>query len=184
MGPIRECFDRTSIALAIATALTLTSAPADSSDLRKIPAPPLQRLNDASMRLPYAGTDHVAQHTIAKLPDDAIRVTNCDDSARGSLRDVLANVAANGDTVDLTQLPCSTITLTTGALVIDQNSITLQGPGPQLLSISGAGTQLDLYHRGTGQLTVNDLTVADGLNEQRQSAKGGCIHQGQTRGRC
>lgn len=41
-----------------------------------------------------------------------IPVTNCNDSGNGSLRAAIAE-AQNGDTVDMSVLTCSTITLTT-----------------------------------------------------------------------
>jgi len=49
-------------------------------------------------------------------------VVNCDDSGLGSLRDVVAG-AGSGDTVDMGQLSCSTITLTSGAIVVGQQDL-------------------------------------------------------------
>ena len=47
----------------------------------------------------------------------SIVVDNCNDAGAGSLRDAVDN-AADGDTIDLTQLACSTISLSTGAILI------------------------------------------------------------------
>jgi hypothetical protein len=58
-------------------------------------------------------------------------VTNCDDAGPGSLRDAVEN-AVDGDTVDLAKLTCSTITLTSGEIVVQVDQLALQGPGPGL----------------------------------------------------
>ena len=60
------------------------------------------------------------------LPAGAIVVTNCNDSGPGSLRDAFA-LAATGGSIDLTSMGCSTITLTTGAIVGSQDNLTLRG---------------------------------------------------------
>jgi len=159
-----RCVAPTSLAVAVSLVLSMSSGAADSSTSIRATSPTSDK---GSKDAPY--------HVAPALLQGRIPVTNCDDGGNGSLRGVLENVATSGDTVDLTELTCGLITLTTGALVIDQNTLTLQGPGAQFLKISGAGTQLDFYHRGIGQLTINDLTIADGLNSQRDSAKGGCI---------
>ena len=75
-----------------------------------------------------------APHEIPPVPANSIVVQNCNDSGNGSLRDALNN-ANSGDTIDLTQLSCSTITLTTGSLLFTETTITLQGPGSKYLSI-------------------------------------------------
>src|SRR5262245_35908870 len=56
-----------------------------------------------------------------------IVVENCDDSGSGSLREAYAS-AHDGDTVDLSALTCSTITLTNGPIVSapDAGYVTLQ----------------------------------------------------------
>lgn len=104
----------------------------------------------------------------------AIAVSNCDDSGPGSLRAALA-VATDGDTVDLNQLSCSAITLTTGALVASHGSITIAGPGSAALSISGSNSDSVLRHASLGVLTVSGLTLMDGFNSQPTYANGGCL---------
>ncbi|MBS0555801.1 MAG: hypothetical protein JSR27_00150 [Proteobacteria bacterium] len=96
----------------------------------------------------------------------------------GSLRYAAAN-AASGDTIDLTNTGCSTISLTTGgggAVSLAQADITLKGPGKTALTIQASNDRV-LSHFGTGTLTVNDLTVANGyLHPAFQvTAQGGCI---------
>ncbi len=78
---------------------------------------------------------------------NTLPVTSCTDDPGdpGSLRNVLAS-AAEGDTVDLSALTCSTITLVNGALdtsVLGEHhlyDVTLQGPGRDALTIDGRGS--------------------------------------------
>jgi hypothetical protein len=99
-------------------------------------------------------------------------VTSClDDTDPGTLRNVLAG-AAEGDTVDLSALTCSTITLTQGPLdssALGEHQlydVTLQGPGRDALTIDGGGVSQVLVVGGfssdKGTFTANDLTVANG----------------------
>jgi hypothetical protein len=104
----------------------------------------------------------------------AITVVNCDDDGPGSLRNALA-LAANGDTIDLTQLQCGTITLTTGALAAPVDDIALQGAGAATLEINAAHASRVLLHTGTGTLSVSGLTFADGNEASTSYATGGCI---------
>ncbi len=102
-------------------------------------------------------------------------VLSClDDGGPDTLRGVIAQ-ASSGDTINLTQLTCSTITLTKG--VIDTSlfgahpleGLVIQGPGRDFLTISGGGQSL-LFLVGSEQFsaenvfTVNDVTLADGVN--------------------
>jgi hypothetical protein len=116
---------------------------------------------------------------IPSVPANSIVVQNCNDSGSGSLRDAVDN-ANSGDTIDLTQLSCSTITLTTGSLVLTQEQITLQGRGSKYLSIDGNDTYPPLLHSGTGALYINDLTIEHGMKyftgAQTSDADGGCIY--------
>lgn len=112
-----------------------------------------------------------------RAPSNIQVVTNCNDSGSGSLRDAIAN-AGNGDTIDLTGLTCSTISLTTDTIVIAQATLALNGPGTSLTidggRIPGKGV---LYDTGLGGLQVHDLAIANGYNTQSAiDARGGCIH--------
>ena len=101
-------------------------------------------------------------------------VTSCaDDGSPGTLRAVAAQ-AHDGDTIDLTQLTCSTITLEHGAIdtsVLGTNplrSLTILGPGRDALTISADnGSAVFLMgmpgtYRYPGTLTLSNLTIADG----------------------
>jgi hypothetical protein len=124
-----------------------------------------------------------APHAIPPVPAASIVVQNCDDSGPGSLRQALLD-ASSGDTIDLTQLSCSSITLTTGSILFTQTTVTLQGPGSKYLSISGGDQYAPLLHDGTGTLYINDLTVEHGAkyftDAQVDDARGGCIFSGGT----
>lgn len=98
-------------------------------------------------------------------------VTNCNDSGTGSLRDTVA-IAASGDTIGLNQLNCSTITLTTGEIQILQNDLTLNGPGPSALQISGYESSRVFSHQGGGTLSINGLKTKYG---SPTTGGGGCI---------
>ena len=104
-------------------------------------------------------------------------VTNCNDDGSGSLRNAM-NGAVTGDTVDLSHLPCSTITLTTGALLAVVDNLTLLGPADHHLAIDG-GLSTHHYnnaiiHGGVGTLTMKDLTITD-AKYQDGAGLGGCI---------
>jgi len=108
----------------------------------------------------------------------AIVVTNCADSGSGSLRDAVSN-AADGDTIDLTQLGCGVISLSTGAIVMGASDLTLHGPGAHALTIMGVGGSGDgvLYDLGGGTLTVDGVDVAFGSKYRSDvNARGGCIY--------
>ena len=116
-------------------------------------------------------------------------VTSCaDDGSPGTLRSVIDS-AVDGDVVDLTQLTCSTITLTQGTIGTDflsdhpVNYLTIQGPGRDALTISGGGQFLVFAVGGYGLLpifTLNDVTIADGINVNTASPwyeSGACIFE-------
>ncbi|MEO5626348.1 MAG: choice-of-anchor Q domain-containing protein [Dokdonella sp.] len=112
------------------------------------------------------------------VPASAVLVTNCDDAGPGSLRDAV-NAAADGDTIDMTALTCSKITLATGAIGIGQDNLTLAGPGFGNLDIDAVGASRVLWHIGNGTLHVQDLDVTHGSKYVSDgasgNASGGCI---------
>ncbi len=108
----------------------------------------------------------------------ALVVSNCDDSGTGSLRDAVNN-AVDGDTIDLTQLSCSVISLSTGAILIGASGLTLQGPGSGHLLIQGSGGSGAgiLYDLGGGTLTLDGLDIAFGDKYRSDNpAHGGCVY--------
>jgi hypothetical protein len=103
-------------------------------------------------------------------------VTNCDDDGEGSLRVVLA-ASASGDTVDLSGLACSRISLVTGAVAARVDTVTLIGPAARELAIDGNGIDRVLLHYGAGSFTLRNLTVIRGLHQATGTnvGVGGCI---------
>jgi hypothetical protein len=94
---------------------------------------------------------------------DTIVVANTDDAGPGSLRQALAD-ANDGDVIDLTGLS-GTITLTTGQLLIE-DIVTITGPGPSVLTISGNNDDrvfaMDGGLTGTDAVTISGVTITDG----------------------
>jgi len=101
-------------------------------------------------------------------------VTNCEDSGAGSLRDAVA-AAASDDTINFSSLSCGRITLTSGAIAVTQDTLSLQGPGADVLTIDGYYGDRVFKHTGTGMLTLIDVTVARGKYESNVAPVGGCI---------
>ena len=122
--------------------------------------------------------ERLAAHTPPDVPPTSIPVSNCNDSGAGSLRDAVDS-AIDGDTIDLTALTCSTITLTSGAIAIPVDSLTIQGPNALLLNIDGGYSDRVFWHLGFGELTIADVSVSHGrkyLNEgDYGAAAGGCV---------
>lgn len=118
----------------------------------------------------------------ASLPTEAAATThvvsNCLDSGFGSLRDTVgAATTLTNDVVDLSMLPCSTITLTSGAIHVHQNDLILIGPDAKTLTIDGAASDRVIYHVGYGTLSFVNLTIANGKYKSSDVAvaRGGCI---------
>ena len=106
----------------------------------------------------------------------ATAVTNCDDAGPGSLRDTI-EAAVDGDTIDLSGLTCSRISLSTGAIIFGANSLAIQGPGENELMIDGALSGGVLYHLGSGTLIVNDLSIGYGFKYRSDNGvMGSCVH--------
>jgi hypothetical protein len=96
-------------------------------------------------------------------------VLNNADSGAGSLRDTLA-AAQSGDTIvfdpSLTQ---ETITLNSGPIALSSN-LTIDGPGANLLAISGNSASQLFTLSGSAQVTIANLTLTGGM-----ASKGGAI---------
>lgn len=123
-----------------------------------------------------SATASVTASSTPHVPANVV-VSNCEDSGSGSLRDAVSN-AVSGDTIDMTGLTCSTITLTTGTIAIGQSSLAFSGPGRNLLTVDAATSHAPvLYHLNTGTLLVENMTVSDGYKYNSSGdSLGGCIH--------
>jgi hypothetical protein len=91
-------------------------------------------------------------------------VTNTNDSGLGSLRNAIAN-ACPGGTITfapaLTSGGPATITLTSAELLIDKN-LTIQGPGANVLTISGNNNSRIFNIPSINTITITDLTISNG----------------------
>jgi hypothetical protein len=119
-----------------------------------------------------------ALRNAAPAPPNTIRriVTNCADDGEGSLRAVIA-ATGSGDTVDLSTLSCSEITLETGAIAVRLDSVTLVGPDTRTLVIDGNHSDRIFLHYGSGSFIVRNLTVRNGFDRATgfKLGIGGCI---------
>jgi hypothetical protein len=107
-------------------------------------------------------------------PAGTIPVTSCDDSGPGTLRDAVAN-AVSDDVIDLSQLSCSTISLTTGAMSVLVTDLTIQGPGRDALTIDAARASGIFAHYGAGTLTIDGLTLTNGYIVGYAYHGGACV---------
>ena len=96
-------------------------------------------------------------------------VSTCADSGSGSLR-AAVGASASGDTVDMSGLNCSPITLSTGAIQVTVANLTVLGKTQQTLAIDGGYKAAIFEHTGTGTLSVSDVTLRHGYY-----GAGGCI---------
>ena len=118
----------------------------------------------------------------ASSAEGAIAVTSCaDDGGPETLRAAVSS-AATGDTVDLTQLACATITLVSGQIEVHVDDLTINGAGAGALTIDGNDNGRVFHHDGIGTLALSGLTISHGradsanLNpDSSRAAYGGCI---------
>jgi predicted outer membrane repeat protein len=105
-----------------------------------------------------------------------ILVTSCaDDGSPGTLRSAIAS-AVNGDSIDLSTLTCSEITLASGQIPIGVDNLTLQGPGQNALTINGQSLSRLFFHMGYGTLSLHDLSIKSGkYASYGGTIGGGCI---------
>jgi hypothetical protein len=113
----------------------------------------------------------------ADRPASTRPVTTCaDDGSAGSLRTVMGE-ANDGDVIDMSQLTCSTITLTSGSIDFDVDNLTLQGPGQNALTIDGNNAdRVFTIYSSSGINSINDLTIAHGFMGGSAYATGGCVY--------
>ena len=121
-----------------------------------------------------AAADRIAAHGAASSTAVAASVTNCNDAGAGSLR---AAVATHAAVIDMTTLACSTITLSTGAIIVDHEvpDVTFKGPTGHGLSIDANHNGRVLVHNGEGMLTLDHLTLTNGSYVNFYYG-GGCVY--------
>ena len=107
----------------------------------------------------------------------AAAVTSClDDGGIDTLRHAVL-VANDGDTIDLSALTCSKITLAS-AIATGLPNLTIVGPGADRLTIDGNQVDRVFVHSPaltTDTLTISNLTIAHGT-VAAGTAYGGCIY--------
>ncbi len=102
-------------------------------------------------------------------------VTSCeDDGGFDTLRHAVL-VANPGDTIDLSGLACSKITLIYGAIAVAVSDLTIHGPGANALAIDGNHGDRVFKHTGTGTLSLDDLSIVNGTLSGG-TALGGCLY--------
>lgn len=175
--PLAMCLAAT---LGIGLAVNASAASSALSPPARVAAHPLQPRITGLDSLPVGSRLRDAWETaLANAPPphpaSTIPVTNCSDSDAGSLRLAML-LAADGDTIDMSNLTCSTITLTTGAATTSANNLTLKGRarGALRTEITANGSSSVLYHFGTGTLQLTGLDITDGMYSGYYPA-GGCI---------
>ena len=125
-----------------------------------------------SMTFPFVAP--VAATTVAPRGSPQTHIVqNCNDGGTGSLREAYAS-AVDGDTVDLTGLTCSTITLTSGPIISAPNAgyVTLQGRYDSRVTLDANHTGRAIVHHGS-RVAVNSLNVRAGVAHDGDG--GGCI---------
>jgi hypothetical protein len=107
-----------------------------------------------------------------------LTVINLSDSGPGSLRYELAQ-ARGGDTIVFARDLQGTITLTSGELQVGQNA-TIQGPGANVLSVSGNHAARVFEVLAGIDATISGLTIRDGLGDNpggaAQAGDGGGVY--------
>lgn len=101
---------------------------------------------------------------------------DCRSAYDGTLRMAYA-CAQDGDVVDLTQLRCSTLSLSSELSNGTAADLELRGPGRDKLALDGGGAHRVLRHAGVARrLIVRDLSIEHGRYQLAQDGQGGgCI---------
>jgi hypothetical protein len=111
-----------------------------------------------------------------------LNVTDCGDSGAGTLRNIIAT-AADASSVDTSA--CSTITLSTGAIAVPQNSLTISGPAAgahtKITAIGSPVKDRIFTHSGNLNFSLARLDIEYGraydgsLSNPGSGVNGGCI---------
>ena len=107
----------------------------------------------------------------APVAHATIFVQNCLDHGAGSLRQAVIDDTTSTP-IDLTQLTCGGITLTSGRIDV-QRALLIKGPGAATFTISGAGLDRVFNQNATQTLALYGLTIRNGFTD---SFGGGCVY--------
>jgi len=155
-----------------AFASSATAAAARRADAALLPHPQNGRAVHRELPLHFVGgLPNTPWESLVRegRPISIQQVTNCDDDGPGSLRAEVA-AAVSGDTIDLSQMGCSTITLGS-EIKIYQDNLRLMGPGADQLTIDGNAHSRIFDHQGNGTLNVYDMSIVNGYS----TSGGGCL---------
>ncbi len=133
----------------------------------KLSPPAAKAPATAALGVGLAGLAGAAALAGAPAEAATFTVTNLGDSGSGSLRQAItdANGAAGADTIDFQAGLSGTILLTSGQLSI-ADSVTIQGPGAAVLSVSGNSASRVFYLYNPSSLidvTISGLTIDSGV---------------------
>ena len=164
--------NRRSLSLATSIALALASASLAAAEIR-FPLPHGIRAEAAAARNALR-----ARHPATPRGPGVVPVTSCtDDGTPGELRAVVGD-AISGDTIDLSGLACSAITLQMGAVAFGTDLV-IHGPTDHVLTIDGGGTDSIFVGYGIGATAIDHLTIAHGRFDGDAGAPyvlGGCTY--------
>ncbi|MEO7062331.1 MAG: choice-of-anchor Q domain-containing protein [Dokdonella sp.] len=107
-------------------------------------------------------------------PRTAVVVQNCLDHGAGSLRQAIIDDTTSTP-IDLTQLSCSGITLTTGSLYVQRAQL-IKGPGAAAFTISGANLDRVFTQTSAQPLALYGMTIRNGYSQ----SGGGCVYSAGT----
>lgn len=102
--------------------------------------------------------------TFGLTAQSTFTVTNTNDAGAGSLRQAISDANANGDGLDIINFSkgvAGTISLNS-QLPIITTALTINGPGEEVLSISGQNAYRILFINSTGDVAINNLTLKEG----------------------
>ena len=109
----------------------------------------------------------------AAWADDQV-VTNLTDNGAGSLRAAISSVGAS-ETITFQPGLTGTITLTTGELAIS-GSMTITGPGPGQLTITGNNVSRVFHVTSDSTVTLSGVTITGGKSGATATASGGGVY--------
>ena len=138
--------------------LVSTDFPGDRSSSHALVIDEKNRIVLGGYTTNHAYTD--IDFALARYITNIIDVTNTNDNGLGSLRNAL-DIATDGDQINLNVMGSIILNPTYGELIIDKE-VTIQGPGADLLSISGGGSSRVLYIEAVDTVNISDLSIISG----------------------
>ncbi|MEO9474579.1 MAG: Ig-like domain-containing protein [Cyclobacteriaceae bacterium] len=102
--------------------------------------------------------------TLGLFAQSTFTVTNINDSGTGSLRQAITDANDNGEGLDIINFSedVSGTILLNSQLPVITTALTINGPGEEVLSVSGQNAYRILFINSTGDVTISDLTLTEG----------------------